>query len=58
MLQWFAQLLPLTHMLSGARAIMLDGKGLLDLWPQLAALSAISVFSLGLGAWWFRWRVD
>ena len=57
-LQWAAQLLPLTHMLAGARAIMLDGQGLLELWPQLAALAAISVGSLGLGAWWFRWRVD
>lgn len=57
-LQWAAQLLPLTHMLTGARAIMLDGQGLLDLWPQVAALVAISVFSLSLGAWWFRWRVD
>jgi len=57
-LQWVAQLLPLTHMLDGARAIMLDGKGLLDLLPQIAALAAISAASLGLGAWWFRWRVD
>jgi ABC-type multidrug transport system permease subunit len=57
-LQWASQLLPLTHMLSGARAIMLDGQGLADLWPQLAALTAISAGSLGLGAWWFRWRVD
>jgi ABC-2 type transport system permease protein len=57
-LQWTAQLLPLTHMLDGARAIMLDGKGLFDLGPQIAALLAISTASLGLGAWWFRWRVD
>ncbi len=57
-LQWAAQMLPLTHMLTGARAIMLDGKSLLDLWPQVAALTAISVGSLSLGAWWFRWRVD
>jgi ABC-2 type transport system permease protein len=55
---WIAQLLPLTHMLDGARAIMLDGKGLLDLGPQIAALLAIGAGSLGLGAWWFRWRVD
>lgn len=57
-LQWAAQLLPLTHMLEGARAIMLDGKGLLDVWPQVAALLSISAGALGLGAWWFRWRVD
>ena len=57
-LQWVAQSLPLTHMLEGARGVMLDGKGLLDLWPHLAALAAISVGSLSLGAWWFRWRVD
>ena len=57
-LQWVAQALPLTHMLEAARAVMLDGKTLVDLWPNLLALVGISAASLSLGAWWFRWRVD
>jgi len=56
--QWVAQALPLTHMLEAARAVMLDGQTLFDLWPNLLALVAIGVGSLSLGAWWFRWRVD
>lgn len=57
-LQWVAQLLPLTHMLDAARAVMLDGKTLADLWPHLLALAGIGAGSLALGSWWFRWRVD
>jgi len=57
-LQWAAQLLPLTHMLEAARAVMLDGKGLAELWPQLLALAGIAAGSLALGSWWFRWRAD
>lgn len=57
-LQWVAQALPLTHMLEAARAVMLDGRSLVELWPNLLALAGIGVGSLALGSWWFRWRVD
>jgi ABC-type multidrug transport system permease subunit len=57
-LQWVAQALPLTHMLEAARAVMLDGRSLLDMWPNLLALVGIGAGSLALGSWWFRWRVD
>jgi ABC-type multidrug transport system permease subunit len=57
-LQGVAQALPLTHMLEAARAVMLDGRTLLELWPNLLALAGISAGSLALGSWWFRWRAD
>jgi len=55
-LQVFAQLLPLTHLINGARAVMLDGAGLAQIAPHLAALAAMSVVYLVLGAALFKWR--
>ena len=55
-LQIVAQLLPLTHLISGARAIMLDGAGLQQIAPNLLALAAMSVVYLVLGAVLFKWR--
>jgi ABC-type multidrug transport system permease subunit len=55
-LQLFAQLLPLTHLVNGARAIMLDGAGLEQILPNLAALGAMSAVYLVLGAALFKWR--
>jgi ABC-type multidrug transport system permease subunit len=55
-LQLFAQLLPLTHLVNGARAIMLDGAGLPQILPNLAALGAMSAVYLVLGAALFKWR--
>jgi len=53
-----AHLFPLTHLLEGARAIMLDGAGLDQIAGHLAALAAMSVTYLVLGAALFRWRQD
>lgn len=55
-LQLFAQLLPLTHLINGARAVMLDGAGFAQIAPNLAALAAMSVVYLVLGAALFKWR--
>jgi len=57
-MQQLAQLLPLTHLLNGARAIMLDGAGLQQIAPNLLALAAMSVVYLVLGAALFKWRQD
>ena len=57
-LQMAAQLLPLTHLLNGARAIMLDGAGLQQIAPNLLALAAMSAVYLVLGAALFKWRQD
>lgn len=51
-----ADFLPLTHLLNGARAIMLDGAGLAQIAYNLAALAAMSVLYLMLGAALFKWR--
>ncbi len=57
-LQVVAQLLPLTHLLEGARAIMLDGAGLPQIAPHLLALAAMSVVYLALGTALFKWRQE
>jgi ABC-2 type transport system permease protein len=56
--QWLAHVFPLTHMLDAARAVMLDGAGLLQIIPDLMFLAATALAFLAFGAWSFRWRID
>jgi len=49
-LQALARILPLTYAIKGLRAIMLDGKGLLDTLPQLAFLGVFAAVMLFLAA--------
>lgn len=58
LLQQGARLLPLTHLLEGARAVMLDGAGLAEVSGNLLALAAMSVVFLATGAFIFKWRPD
>jgi len=51
-----AKIFPLTHVLSAARAVMLDGATLADLATPLILLTVMSIVFLGLGAMIFRWR--
>lgn len=51
-----ANIFPLTHILSAARAVMLDGATLTDIAPQLLTLAAMAAVFLSLGAALFRWR--
>ncbi|WP_245921786.1 ABC transporter permease [Bowmanella denitrificans] len=53
-----AQLLPLTHLLEAARAIMNDGAGLADIQYHLWALLGMTLGFMGLGALLFRWHGD
>ena len=55
-LQKAAQLAPLTHIIDAARAIMLDGAGLMEISGHLLALTAMSAAAMALGAWLFRWE--
>ncbi len=55
-LQQCAQLAPLTHIISAARAIMLDGAGLSDVSGHLLTLTAMSLGFMAIGAWLFRWE--
>ena len=56
--QYLAHVFPLTHMLDAARAVMLDGAGLLQIIPDLVFLAATALAFLAFGAWSFRWRID
>ena len=58
--QWASQLFPLTHLLSAARAVMLDGAGLTNaaVATPLLVLVACSVVFTFLGALGFRWTQD
>jgi ABC transporter DrrB family efflux protein len=56
--RWVAGIFPLTHVLDGARAVMLDGAGVADVLPDLVYLAATTVVFLAIGAWSFRWRYD
>ena len=55
-LQKVALFFPLTHVLSGARAIMIDGGGLQDIAIQLISLLIMTVVFLIIGALSFRWE--
>ncbi len=54
--QRVAFVFPLTHILSAARAVMLDGATLTDVAPQLLTMSAMAIVFLAFGAAVFRWR--
>ncbi len=53
-----AKALPLTQMLTAARAVMLDGAGILAVLPQLGLLAAMTVLFMVVAAAGFRWRAD
>jgi ABC-type multidrug transport system permease subunit len=54
--QKLAQLFPLTHITSAARAIMLDGASLGDVAGHMIVLAFMSLIFLLLGAFLFRWE--
>jgi ABC-2 type transport system permease protein len=56
--QWAAHAFPLTHVLDGARAVMLDGAGLAQIAPNLLYLAVTALAFLAFGAWSFRWRIE
>ena len=53
-----ADFFPLTHVLSAARDIMLDGKGLAEVGYHLGVLGGMTVVFLAVGAGSFRWTQD
>lgn len=54
-LQKLALLLPLTHLIEAARAIMIDGASLLDIYAHLLTLVVMTGLFLALGSFLFRW---
>lgn len=57
-MQQFANLMPLTHIVNAARAVMIEGATLSDVNHHLVALLAITVVMLLLAAKLFRWQRD
>ena len=55
-IQTVSQVFPLTQMLVGARAVMLEGAGLSEIAPQILILMVQSAVFLALGALFFRWK--
>ena len=53
-----AQILPLTHLVDGARAIMTSGDTLMDIRYNVLSLLGMTVFFTAAGAWLFRWEGD
>ena len=56
LVQHAALLLPLTHMIEAARAIMIDGKGLPEIYHHLLAMLGMTALFTALGARTFRWE--
>ena len=53
--QSIAEIFPLTHVTAAARAIMIDGAGLIDISYHLIILTLQSIVFLLFGAWFFKW---
>ena len=55
-MQQIAEVLPLTHVTTAARAIMIDGAGIIDISYHLMVLVVQSVVFLLIGTYMFRWE--
>lgn len=55
-LKTVANLLPLTHFVDGARAIMIDGATLAGIWPHLLALTVMTLLFMVISALTFSWE--
>ncbi len=55
-LQRIANLFPLTHFIESARAIMLDGAGMMEIYPHLMALAGLTVLFTGVASLMFKWE--
>ncbi len=54
-LRLFASLMPLTHLIDAARAVMTEGATLSQVAPDLYVLAGMTVLFLTVGAWTFKW---
>jgi ABC-2 type transport system permease protein len=57
-IQWVAEVLPLTHFLRLIRGVMLRGADLSELWPDVVALVAFTAVMMTLAISRFRKRLD
>lgn len=56
LIQKLALIFPLTHLIDAARAIMIDGAGLLDVWVNVVTLILVTILFMALGSIGFRWE--
>jgi len=56
--QFFANLLPLTHMIEAAREVMNDGAGLSQVSDHLFVLALMSLVFISIGSASFKWERD
>lgn len=56
--QWIAEVLPLTHFLRLIRGIMLRGAGIGELWHEVAALAGFTAVMMAVAIGRFRKRLD
>ena len=56
LVQKLSLVFPLTHMINGARAVMIDGAGLSDVAPELITMSLMTGVFLLAGSVSFRWE--
>ena len=54
-MQSIAEIFPLTHVTTAARAIMIDGAELIDISYHIIVLSVQSAIFMLFGAWFFKW---
>lgn len=57
-LKVFADILPLTHLVAGAREIITEGATLADIKYHVFMLLGMSAIFLGLGAYFFSWNTE
>ena len=57
-IQWVAEVLPLTHFLRLIRGIMLRGAGIIELWPEVLALCLFTTVMMSAAILRFRKRLD
>lgn len=55
-MQTISKFFPLTHFIEGARAIMIDGAGIVDILPNLAVLTGMTAIFLIISSILFRWE--
>ncbi len=56
LIQQAALILPLTHVVDASRAVMTEGAGLTEVWPNLLVLTLMSIVFIVVGARIFRWE--
>jgi ABC-type multidrug transport system permease subunit len=53
--RFLSDLMPLTHLVNAARAVMIDGAGVTQVLPEIALLGGIGLLLLLIAAMLFRW---